>query len=163
MDVHPAKRIWTDVSGARGPGGLTRYIRYSLMMFTTSKGKEAYVKLEDEKKGTVIATYSLGRIIDINAPEAIIDREGMLHVLFMRGRGSHVYHTIRSNGVPMKPIYYRNIGGRRPSLKVLRENGEAYVIGGMEYDPTAPVKTVRDNMRQLSERPAFLSDRLNER
>src|SRR5207244_5656733 len=82
VEVTDARPIWKQSvgvpSGSEG-GGDAR--TYSLLTNRFADHTSLYVRVEDEHRSVVYATYSLGHIIAFDEPHAEIDREHRLHVM----------------------------------------------------------------------------------
>src|SRR6476660_3307901 len=71
---------------------------YSLMTNRFADHTSLYVRVEDEHRSVVYATYSLGHVISFDEPHAEIDRENRLHVLHCSAPRAWSYAIIGLNG-----------------------------------------------------------------
>ena len=94
-----ARPIWKQSVGIpadSGAGGDSR--TYSLLTNRFADHTSLYVRVEDERRNTVYATYSLGHVIAFDEPHAEIDRENKLHVLHCSAPRAWSYTIIGLNG-----------------------------------------------------------------
>jgi len=78
-DAHP---IWQQTVEFQTALARWRGVRtYSLLTNRFPDHTSLYVRVQDKDTGTVYATYSLGRTIGAEQPQAEIDRANQLHVL----------------------------------------------------------------------------------
>ncbi|MFV1994922.1 MAG: hypothetical protein ACC661_05755 [Verrucomicrobiales bacterium] len=160
--VSDGKEIWGQV--ARGPAGgkgAGELRRFSLLTWRGEINTELYVRVADDRSGGVYATFSLGSIILFHEPQATIDREGSLHVLYLAAPQVFAHSVVAFDGSFLKRDIYRAAGYDRPELTTVG-GGEVRVRGGVADDPVSsgrpdggapaagPAK-----MRRLSERPAI--------
>jgi hypothetical protein len=147
--------IWQQVAGVPlGQGGSGSYRRYQLLTYRSSRRQDLYIRVRDEKSSRVYATYSLGRIIRVRDPQATVDGQNQLHVLYMEAPKTYSHVTIAITGHTLSREKYREFGGSVPKLMSTRA-GEVNVEGGMPFDPEAAraANLALDSIRKLSERP----------
>jgi hypothetical protein len=107
--------------------------------------------VQDKDSGIVYATYSLGRIIAFEQPQAEIDRANQLHVLHCAAPRAWSYSRIDLNGQLMEHSSFMETKSR-PRL-FHSSNGEVAVRGGMTQ---TPAQTSRSTAPKLSARPPGL-------
>src|SRR5207249_9815130 len=99
FEVTDARPIWQGTvgipDGVSAPGNVRTY---SLMTNQFPDHTSLYVRVQDKDNGIVYATYSLGRIISFEEPQAQIDRANQLHVLHCAAPRSWSYSRIGLNG-----------------------------------------------------------------
>jgi hypothetical protein len=110
-----------------------------------------YVRVQDRDTGIVYATYSLGRSIAFEQPQAEIDRANQLHVLHSAAPRAWTYSRVGLNGELLGNSSFMETK-TRPRL-VRSANGEVAVRGGVIEAPAAQTKTARDTAPKLSDRP----------
>jgi len=108
--------------------------------------------VQDRDSGIVYATYSLGRSIAFEQPQAEIDRANQLHVLHCAAPRAWSYSRIGLNGELLAHSSFIETK-TRPRL-VHAANGEVAVHGGVLEAPAA--QTARDTTPKLSDRPPGL-------
>src|SRR5436309_5783334 len=149
-DAHP---IWQQTVGIPDGVAAAGEVRtYSLLTNRFPDHTSLYVRVQDKETGTVYATYSLGRTIGGEQPQAEIDRANQLHVLHCAAPRAWSYSRIGLNGelIAHSSLMETN---RRPRL-VHAANGEVAVHGGVLEAPAA--QTARDTTPKLSDRPPGL-------
>jgi hypothetical protein len=149
FEVTDARPIWQKTvgipEGASGPGDVRTY---SLLTNRFPDHTSLYVRVEDKDRGTVYATYSLGRLIAFDAPQAELDRANQLHVLHCAAPRSWAYSRVSLNGELLSRASFTETK-TRPRL-VHDADGAIKVAGGIQ----APVaQGARDATQKLSERP----------
>jgi hypothetical protein len=107
-----------------------------------------YVRVQNKDTGVVYATYSLGRAIAFEQPQAEIDRANHLHVLHCTAPRTWSYCRIGLNGELMEHSSLMETK-TRPRL-VHAGNGEISVRGGTVE---APAQSSRNTAPKLSARP----------
>src|SRR5207253_754489 len=91
--------IWQETVGIpdriSAPGNVRTY---SLLTNRFPDHTSLYVRVQDKDNGIVYSTYSLGRTISFEEPQAQIDRANQLHVLQCAAPRSWAYSRIGLNG-----------------------------------------------------------------
>src|SRR5438034_7031415 len=81
FEVTDARPIWQQTVGVpEGTAGSGEVRTYSLMTNRFPDHTSLYVRVQNKDAGVVYATYSLGRTIAFEQPQAEIDRDNQLHV-----------------------------------------------------------------------------------
>ena len=99
VEITDARPIWKQSVGipaGSDAGGDAR--TYSLLTNRFADHTSLYIRVEDERRSLVYATYSLGRVIAFDEPHAEIDRENRLHVLHCSAPRTWSYTVIGLNG-----------------------------------------------------------------
>jgi hypothetical protein len=154
FEVTDARPIWQQTVGI--PTGVTASgdVRtYSLLNNRFPDHTSLYVRVQDKDSGIVYATYSLGRTIGSEQPQAEIDRANQLHVLHCAAPRAWSYARIDLNGQLLQHSSFMETKNR-PRL-VHSSNGEVAVRGGMME---TPVRTSRNTGPKLSDRPPGLPE-----
>jgi len=126
-DAHP---IWEQTVGVPDGGGASGDARtYSLMTNRFPDHTSLYVRVQDKDAGVVYATYSLGRTVSLEQPQAEIDRSNQLHVLHCAAPRAWSYARIGLNGELLTHSSFMETK-TRPRL-VHSSNGAIAVQGGM--------------------------------
>src|SRR5438309_3358076 len=150
FEVTDARPIWQQTvgipDGVAAPGNARTY---SLLSNRFPDHTSLYVRVQDRDKGIVYATYSLGRAIAFEEPQAEIDRGNQLHVLHCVAPRSWAYSRIGLNGELIARSSFMETK-TRPRLFHTTE-GTVAVRGGMLETPAA--HSARDLLPKLSERP----------
>src|SRR5881409_531732 len=152
FEVTDARPIWQQTvgipDGVSAPGNVRTY---SLLTNRFPDHTSLYVRVQDKDSGTVYATYSLGRAIAFEEPQAEIDRANQLHVLHCAAPRAWSYSRIGLNGELLAHSSLMETN-RRPRL-VHSTNGDVNVHGGA-IDTAA--QSSRSTVPKLSARPPGL-------
>jgi hypothetical protein len=150
FEVTEARPIWQRTvgmpDGAVGPGSARTY---SLLTNRFPDHTSLYVRVEDKDSGIVYATYSLGRVIAFDEPQAELDRSNQLHILYCAAPRSWAYSRVGLNGELISRSSFMETK-TRPRLFHTTE-GTVAVRGGMLETPAA--QSARESLPKLSERP----------
>jgi hypothetical protein len=150
VEITTARPIWKQSVGVPPESGTDGNARtYSLLSNRFPDHTSLYVKVEDETRNVVYATYSLGRVIAFDEPHAEVDRENRLHVLHCAAPRTWSYAIIGLNG----QLLSRSIileTKTRPHFKRSADN-EVAVIGGMTE--SAAAQAAQKSVPKLSTRP----------
>src|SRR5438128_7629929 len=150
FEVTDARPIWQKTVGVPEGGGASGNVRtYSLMTNRFPDHTSLYVRVEDKDSGIVYATYSLGRMIAFDEPQAELDRSNQLHILHCAAPRNWAYSRVGLNGELIARSSFMETK-TRPRLFHTTE-GTVAVRGGMLETPAA--QSARDLLPKLSERP----------
>jgi hypothetical protein len=149
FEVTDARPIWQQTVGVpEGTAGSGEVRTYSLMTNRFPDHTSLYVRVQDKDAGVVYATYSLGRTISFEQPQAEIDRANRLHVLHCAAPRAWSYARVGLNGELLEHSSFMETK-TRPHL-VHSGNGEIAVSGGAIE---APARTSSSKAPKLSARP----------
>jgi hypothetical protein len=152
FEVTDARPIWQETvgipTGVAAPGEVRTY---SLLTNRFPDHTSLYVRVQDKDTGIVYATYSLGRSLAFEQPQAEIDRANQLHVLHCAAPRAWSYSRIGLNGQLLEHSLFMETK-TRPRL-VHSGNGEVAVRGGMIETPS---QSSRSTAPKLSARPPDL-------
>src|SRR5437764_4664487 len=152
FEVTDARPIWQQTVGVPAGTGRSGDVRtYSLMTNRFPDHTSLYVRVQDKDTGVVYATYSLGRTITFEQPQAEIDRSNQLHVLHCAAPRAWSYSRIGLNGQLLEHSSFMETK-TRPRL-AHSANGEVAVRGGVIE---APAQSSRSTAPKLSARPPGL-------
>ena len=150
IEITDARPIWKQSVGVPGSTGVGGDVRtYSLMTNRFPDHTSLYVRVEDENRGIVYATYSLGHVIAFDEPHAEIDRENRLHVLHCVAPRVWSYSTIGLNGQLLARSTLLETK-TRPHFK-RSVDGDVAVVGGMAE--SAAARAAENAVPKLSTRP----------
>lgn len=151
FQVADARPIWQKTVGVpAGTPGAGEVRTYSLLSSRLLDHSALYVRVENKDTGAVYTTYSLGRIIANDDPQAEIDRANQLHVLHCAAPRSWAYSHVGVNGELLARSTFLETK-TRPRLRHTPD-GSIAVRGGKQEVPIAESK--RAPAPKLSERPA---------
>ena len=150
FQVTDARAIWQRTVGVpEGMPGAGEVRTYSLLSNRFPDHTSLYVRVENKNSGVVYTTYSLGRVIAFDEPQAEIDRANQLHVLHCAAPRSWAYSHIGLNGELLAHSTFMETK-TRPHLRHAPD-GAIAVRGGMLDVPVA--QSVRGPRQKLSTRP----------
>lgn len=139
VQVTDARPIWQKTVGVpEGMPGAGEVRTYSLLSNRFVDHTSLYVRVENKDRGIVYTTYSLGRIIASDAPQAEIDRANQLHVLHCAAPRTWAYSHVGLNGDLLAHSTFRETK-TRPRLRHAAD-GIIAVSGGMVEGPIADSK-----------------------
>jgi len=153
FEVTDARPIWQQTVGVPNAPSASGDVRtYSLLTNRFPDHTSLYVRVQDKDTGVVYATYSLGRTIAFEQPQAEIDRGNQLHVLHCAAPRAWSYSRVGLNG---ELLAHSSVSETktRPHLVHSADGGVA-VHGGIVE---APVEKSRSTGPKLSARPPGLS------
>lgn len=151
FEVTDARPIWQQTVGVPANGVGSGDVRtYSLLTNRFPDHTSLYVRVQDKDSGIVYATYSLGRIIAFEQPQAEIDRSNRLHVLHCTAPRAWAYSRIGLNGELLAHSSLMETKSR-PRL-VRAASGDVAVRGGTTEAPAA--QGSRGAAPKLSARPS---------
>jgi hypothetical protein len=136
FEVTDVRPIWQKTVGVPEGSGASRGVRtYSLMTNRFPDHTSLYVRVENKESGVVHATYSLGRIIAFDEPQAEFDRANQLHVLYCAAPRNWSYARIGLNGELMSHAAFAETK-TRPRL-IHAADGAVMVRGGALVPPAS--------------------------
>jgi hypothetical protein len=149
FEVTDARPIWQETVGIPNGVAASGDVRtYSLLTNRFPDHTSLYVRVQDKDTGIVYATYSLGRAIAFEQPQAEIDRANQLHVLHCAAPRAWSYSRIGLDGKLLEHSSFMETRSR-PRL-VHSTNGEVAVRGGVIE---TPAQSSRSTAPKLSARP----------
>jgi hypothetical protein len=152
FEVTDARPIWQQTVGIpTGVAAAGEVRTYSLLTNRFPDHTSLYVRVQDKDTGVVYATYSLGRAIAFEQPQAEIDRANQLHVLHCAAPRAWSYSRIGLNGQLLEHSSFMETK-TRPRL-VHSGNGDVAVRGGLIE---TPAQSSRSTAPKLSDRPPGL-------
>ena len=151
FEVTDARPIWQRTVGIPEGASVSGNTRtYSLLMNRFPNYTGLYVRVEDKDTGIVYATEPLGHIISMEEPQAQLDRENQLHILYCSAPRSWAYTRIGFNGEVLARSSFLE-AKTRPRL-FHSGAGEVLVKGGLSQQPT-PASAASNTAPKLSDRP----------
>ncbi len=155
VQIADGRKLWQQVLGVpQDQEGAGTYRRFTLLTFNSGAEKQLYIRVQDERSGAVLTTYSLGQVIMIRDPQWTIDTANRLHILHMGAPRTYAHSVIGIDGKVIAREIYRENGGDRPRLLTAPE-GDVVVVGGIS-DQEQKESPLAKSVRKLSERPPGL-------
>lgn len=136
--------------------GRTR--QYVLLMHQDLERSYLYLRLVDERTGSMLRTFQLGVVTLYRDPQYTLDRFNNLHVMFLTAPKIYRYCVVRPDGSLESQSMHREVELDRPQL-FLTANNEVVMRGGVVYDPAAEKAAQESAARKgrgISERPPGL-------
>ena len=152
ITVDEAKTIWRQTAGLADG---SRH-EFSLLTYRGFDRTQLYFRLKNADTGLVERTYQLSEMVRYHPPQAAIDHQSQLHVLYQAAPRQYVHDQIGPDGTFIKRHLYDESRGSRPQLVQARD-GSVRVAGGV--DPQAERRAKLEKLkkltqiRRLSERP----------
>ncbi len=131
--------------GLEGAGGLRKV---TLLTFRQPLHNVLYARITDPDEGIVFCMYELGRVLQSDTPQAMLDADNNLHILQLVGPKTYLYSSIGINGEWRGNKNYTTTR-YRPRLKQTTA-GAVGVAGGQMEIPPDPAEPAGP---QLSDRP----------
>jgi hypothetical protein len=136
FQVADARPIWQKTVGIPdGMPGAGELRTYSLLSNRFPDHTSLYVRVENKNTAIVYATYSLGRVIAYDEPQAELDPANRLHVLHCAAPRTWAYSHIGLNGELVRRSTFIETK-TRPRLRRTAD-GAIAVSGGMRDVPVA--------------------------
>lgn len=149
VEVTDARPIWKQSVGVPEGSGTGEARTYSLLTNRFADHTSLYVRVEDEARSMVYATYSLGHVIAFDEPHAEIDRQNRLHVLHCSAPRVWSYAVVGLNG---ELIAHNTIMETKTRPHFQRTaDGNLAVVGGMTE--SAAAQATQSAIPKLSTRP----------
>jgi hypothetical protein len=149
VDISEGRKLWTQTVGVpASKDGAGDYHVMSLLTFPHPKEMVLYARIEDEKTGTVFATYPLGRIVSGTTPGHEFDRDNSLYVLHMSSPEHYLLSKIGVNGEWTAQTVWESAKGN--AILRAKPDGKMVIVGAtraVEKPPGAP------EVPKLSDRP----------
>jgi len=150
FQVADARPIWQRTVGIpEGMPGAGEVRTYSLLSNRFPNHTSLYVRVANKDRGVVYTTYSLGRVIAYDEPQAELDRANQLHVLHCAAPRSWAYSHIGVNGELLAHSTFMETK-TRPRLRHAAD-GAIAVSGGKPESPIS--QSARGPAPKLSARP----------
>lgn len=141
IEVVRGTKVWEQEFGVPGATGAPETRRFILQHANYQKRLMLYLRVADLDDRKVFRVMPLGPVVSFSRPEALVDQNSELNVLFQSGARSFLFYVIRPDGeIAIRQSY--DYAGSRPSLRQTEE-GRIFVGGGArrvaQSDIPAPV------------------------
>lgn len=146
--INTGSTSFTQPFGAPG----TKYPEreYRLITFNDGKNSSIYTAVHDRKTKLSLSTRRLSAALLFQRPQATLDGENNLHVLYLSTPEIFIHAKVNQDGKLLATDFYKRSNSGNPGL-IAFANGEIKIRGGIPYDPTKEIKE-RENARTISER-----------
>jgi len=152
FQVGDARPIWQRTVGVPASDSVRTY---SLLSNRFPDHTKLYVRVEDKSTGAVYSTFTLGRVIAFDEPQAELDQANQLHVLHCAAPRTWTYSRVGLNGQLISKSTYMETK-TRPRL-ARAGDGAVAVRGGM-LDTPARATAVNPAAKLSARPPADESD-----
>lgn len=152
LQVTEGREFWSQVVGV--PAGYAEqgtYRKFEVLRFDYKGRKDIYFRLSRADTGSVITTYSLGKLLMVTEPRMGVDMDNRLHILHMGAPQSYAHTIIDVEGKAEPQEFFFAEGENRPRL-VRVGSGDIVVEGGIAADQKDTVYE-RNEFHKLSELP----------
>lgn len=148
FSVTRARTIYTQRVGVPG----SRNVReYRVQVFNSASKTYLYVQVQDPTTGRMLQTHRMGEALMFRKPQATVDGQNTLHVLFLNTPNTFAHARISPDGTYLGAKHFKRGGAGHPGLQTFA-NGEVVVANGIPFDPQRE-QLKRAQIRKLSERP----------
>jgi hypothetical protein len=128
FEVTRGAKLWEQEVGVPTTAGVPETRRFILQQANSRKQLKLYVRVSNEPDNFAFQVLPLGPLVSFGRPEAQVDEQSQLHVLFQTGARSFQYSVITSTGLLTTRQTY-DYASNRPMLR-LNESGRIVVAGG---------------------------------
>lgn len=141
FEIVSGAKLWSQEFGLPTTNGLPEMRKFALEQSSYLRAQmRLYVQVSDIAESHIFKTAALGSTVSFGRPEAQVDRQSILHVLWQTGAQSFNYCTVDADGKVIGREVYDDIN-TRPRLGV-NDAGEVLVIGGVKRAKPADLPTV---------------------
>jgi len=130
VEVKRGSKIWQQEFGVPQKQGAPESRKYILQQATFLKDQTLYVRVTDADESRTFRVFPAGRLLSFSRPEAQVDRESKLHLLFQNGPHSFLYSVVKPDGDLFLRQTYDFVGGQSVRLRQ-QEDGFIFVSGGV--------------------------------
>lgn len=123
---------------------------YRVLTFNDGRKTSIYTAVHDRKTKMSLATGRISNALLFKRPQATLDGDNHLHVLFLSTPEIYVHATVDKDGALLASEFYKRGPTGNPSFEPLPD-GEIKVRGGILYDPKKEAEK-RAKARTISER-----------
>lgn len=128
VEVVRGAKLWEQEFGLPAATGAPEVRKYALQQANYRARLELYLRLTDASESRVFGVLPLGPLVSFSRPEAQIDKNSDLHVLFQAGARTFVYTMLDPSGTILARQTH-DYAGTRPTLRG-DETGKIHVNGG---------------------------------
>lgn len=129
VEIVRGTKIWEQEFGVPGATGQPEMRRYILQQANYQKQLKLFLRLADLSDQKVFRIYPLGSMVSFSQPEAQLNGQNQLYVLFQTGARSFSFYLIQPDGdVLLRQTY--DYTATRPTLRS-NDEGRIYIAGGV--------------------------------
>ncbi len=142
FDVITGAKLWEQNFGVATTNGVPEARKYLLEQANYLKEQlRLYVQVSDPSESQVFKVTALGPMVSFSHPEAQVDRQSRLNVLWQTGAQGFSFVVVNSDGTAA-PVEYYDIFPTRPKLAVT-DDGDVVVVGGARRAKAAELPMVK--------------------
>lgn len=128
IEVVRGTKIWEQEFGVPAASGFPEVRRYILQQAQYQKQLRLYLRIADANDQPVFKVQPLGTLVSFSRPEAQVDQNSDLNVIFQNGARSFSFLVVRPDGsITLRQTY--DYTSTRPALRA-NDEGRIYVSGG---------------------------------
>ncbi len=128
FEISSGAKVWEQDFGVPGSGEPPEARKYALVQSMYQKRLQLYLRISDITENITHKVIPLGPLVSFARPEAQIDAQSRVHVVFQNGGRLFIYHLIKPSGaVELRQFY--DYTATRPRLSIDRK-GVISVVGG---------------------------------
>lgn len=129
FEIVRGTKIWEQEFGIPAAAGFPEVRRYILQQAQYQKQLQLYLRIADANDQTVFKVQPLGPLVSFSRPEAQVDQNSDLNVIFQTGARAFSFLVVRPDGsIALRQTY--DYTSTRPSLRA-NDEGRIYVSGGV--------------------------------
>ena len=136
FDIIPGLKVWEQEVGVPNNAGPPEVRKYSLQQATCLKQLTLYARVTDNKDDQIFRVQPLGPLVSFAKPEAQVDKNSNLHVVFQSGARSFYYVVVSPYGDVMLRQTHEFSGNSRPTLRATEDGGFSVSGGFRRRSPT---------------------------
>lgn len=156
VNVNDARPFWEQNVGVpTGKPNAGKVRKFSLSVVRETQQASLYLRLQEERTGLNVITFSLGNVIMLMSPQVSVDLDNQLHAFFMTSPKIYAHVIVDAEGKIVSRTLYRETEASRPQL-VTQPNQGFTIQGGDIYDPSATQSAPRKQGRSIGVRPPGL-------
>ncbi|MBW8864735.1 MAG: hypothetical protein JF609_07395 [Verrucomicrobia bacterium] len=142
FDIITGATLWTQDFGVPATNGTPEMRKFTLEQASyLNSHMRLYVQLSDAAEARIYKTVALGQTVSFSRPEAQVDRNSMLHVLWQSGAQSFNYCMVDPVGTVERQEIYDDLNSR-PRL-VVNDNGDMLVAGGVRRPEPGEIPAIQ--------------------
>jgi hypothetical protein len=130
VEVVRGTKLWEQEFGVPAKEGAPEARKYILQQAQFLKQLTLYVRVSDPDENRTFRVFPAGPMVSFNRPDAQVDKESKLHLLFQTGPRSFTYNVVSTAGDLLLRQVYDYAGGSSVRLKS-EGDGFIFVSGGV--------------------------------
>lgn len=153
VSIGEGKLVWHQALGYPDPqGGPDEVRQTSLLVYRPFQSNRLYIRIENQEKSLVYATYSLGKIMDGYSPQVLLDNVNRLNVLHAAAPRTYLHSVVSLGGELVSQQVYTSTK-THPEMRK-GPMGEIAIFGGRRDE--FQVSGTSSQMPKISDRPLDL-------